>query len=107
MATAKKETDSSGTPDGGGDVSFEGMERANGVLIRWVGHTEDHSQIRKISAADFKSVGVDDNMMTTCDTTDPMTRGQALVSVRAAEYLLEIEKGFELVPDGEIAFKFR
>jgi hypothetical protein len=64
------------------EEATEASPAVGSVLVEWVGTQEDQSQIRKITAADFKSVSVD-------------------------EYLLEIEQGFAKVEPGKEAFKFR
>jgi hypothetical protein len=89
------------------EEATEASPAVGSVLVEWVGTQEDQSQIRKITAADFKSVSVDDQHQVVWDRGDHLTRGQALVSARAAEYLLEIEQGFAKVEPGKEAFKFR
>jgi hypothetical protein len=82
-------------------------ENDSEVLVEWVGHDEDHSHVRVITTSDWKSVGVQDQSTVTWDGTDRATKGQALVSARAADYVLEIEKGFRKVSEGKEAFAFR
>jgi len=77
---------------------------ADGVVVQWVGHKLDRARIRKISAADFRSVGVEDQKAIECDMADPLTKGQVKVSPRAAEYLTDIEEGFVLVDEADLAF---
>jgi hypothetical protein len=83
-----------------------GRGTGEGVLVAWVGHPEDRSPIRRISSDDFMSVGVE-HADVEFNTTTSLTSGQALVSERAAEYLLEHEQGFARVTEGEEAFAFR
>lgn len=77
------------------------------VLVEWVGHDEDRAHVREISTKDWRSVQVDDQNGVRWDTRDRATKGQALVSARAADYLLEVEQGFRKVSEGEEAFAFR
>jgi hypothetical protein len=75
-------------------------------VVAWVTHPQDRAHIRTISRQDWESVGVDHDGVT-WDRTDKMTKGQAFVSPRAAEYLLEVEEGFQKVEDQDRAFALR
>lgn len=75
-------------------------------VVQWVGTVTDCSRFRTITAADFLTVGVE-HPDVTWDQADRMTLGQARVSEKAAQYLIEVESGFKLVKTDELAFAHR
>lgn len=112
MTTKKEETTDAPTdelPDvqNADNVNLIGRKlHPDGVVVAWVGTAEDQSNIRSISSADFATLNIESEDVV-FDRTDPMSKGQALVSDRVADYLTEIEPGFQLVTDEDRAFKFR
>jgi hypothetical protein len=81
-------------------------EDGSAVAIAWVGHQQDRAHIRTLSRSDWENVGVDHDGVT-WDTTNRLTKGQAFVSPKAAEFLLEVEQGFAKVEDKDLAFALR
>lgn len=86
------------------DTDPQGFE--DRVAVAWVTHPQDRAHIRTINRVDWEGVGVDHDDVT-WDRTSKLTKGQAFVSTRASEYLLEVEPGFEKVEDKDLAFALR
>lgn len=68
--------------------------------VKWAMGSRAH--IRTISAADFRSVGVEDQERVSWDETNDFT---AEVSDAAAEYLVAKEVGFQEVSEPSMALK--
>lgn len=81
-------------------------DEGSAVAVAWVTHPQDRAHIRTISRSDWENVGVDHDSVT-WDTTNKLSKGQAFVSPRAAEFLLEVEQGFAKVEDKDLAFALR
>jgi hypothetical protein len=81
-------------------------ERDTQVPIAWVGHQGDRAHVRILERSDWESVGVDHDRVE-WDTNDRLRKGQAWVSPEAADYLLEVEPGFEKVEKENLSFGMR
>jgi hypothetical protein len=77
------------------------------VAVQWATHPGDRATIRRITKADWKNVGVEDQDTVEWDTSNPLTEGQAWISSRAALYLEKAEQGFRKVPEGKLAFNLQ
>lgn len=77
------------------------------VAVQWVTHPGDRAAIRRITKADWKNVGVEDQDTVEWDRTNPLAEGQAWVSSRAAMYLEKAEQGFKKVSEDKLAFNLQ
>lgn len=74
-------------------------------LLKYVGKT---ATIRRISAADFASIGAKDHEAVEWNVVDIRTAGQAWVSDEAADALLALEPhNFQEVPEDQRALALR